>query len=332
MVKLLAKLLFLVILPLVLVYCLTSGFIRVYLPLKYKVPVAGTGSMYPTFPKGVGKDVKNLGDQIAAYALMTVFPSGIEIDSNEFFNYKIKRGDIVSFNNEKVREITREVYGEESGYIKRVIGLPGEEFLIRNGLIYIDGKPLKEPYTALPHSTFGGEFITECEEIQIPENSYIVLGDNRKGSSDSRHDVGFINVSDIDYVLPLNEQKGILDEAWRDTALDLSEVSKIKLDGRKFLELLNAKREKNGLSKLKYEPKLELAAGKRAGNILKYNDFSFEAEKSGYTMKSAMADSDYDNVLWGEVPIQGYYQAEELLENIFEFPESQKFVLNGVYH
>ena len=318
-----------IVIPVIVINYLVSGYLKINLPLKSKIPVAGTGSMYPTFPKGMGNDTKDLGDQVAAYAYMTAYPSGIRFGYDEFFSYKIQRGDIVSFDNDKVKEITKEIYGKESGYIKRVIGLPGEEFLIKNGLVYINGNPMVEQYTNLAHSTFGGEFITECKKIEIPENSYIVLGDNRKGSSDSRHEIGFVKVSDIDHVLPYNEQKGSLDKSWRDTTLDLSDVSKIKLDGKKFLELLNVEREKNGLSKLKYDTRLETSAGKRELNILKYNDFSFEALKSGYTMKTALSESGYENVLWGEIPVQGYYQAGELIENLFEFPESKKFILNG---
>ncbi|HLB51891.1 signal peptidase I [candidate division WWE3 bacterium RIFCSPHIGHO2_12_FULL_38_15] len=327
--KFFLKTFFFIVIPVIIINYLVSGYLKINLPLKNKIPVAGTGSMYPTFPKGNGNDDKNLGDQIAGFAYMTAYPSGIKFGFNEYLSYKMQRGDIVSFSNDKVAQITKEVYGNESGYIKRVIGLPGEEFLIKNGLVYIDNNPLVEPYTNLAHSTFGGEFITECKGIKIPEDSYIVLGDNRKGSSDSRHGIGFVKAEDIDHVVPINEQKGSLDKNWRNTSLDLSEVSKIRLDGKKFLELLNVEREKNGFSNLKYDTRLETSASKRAFNILKYNDFSSEAVKSGYTLKTAMSESGYENVLWGEVPVQGYYQAEELIENLFEFPESKKFVING---
>ena len=62
--------------------------------------------------------------------------------------------------------------------------------------------------------------------------------------------------------------------------------------------------------------------------MLRDNDLSFEATKSGYTMERAMSDVGYSNITWGEAPILGYYTADELIENSFQFPESKKFLLN----
>lgn len=68
-------------------------------------------------------------------------------------------------------------------YIKRVIGLPGETVRIEDGIIYIDGKELKEFY-----SLNGTTVSYATSEWQIGENEYFVMGDNRgKGkSNDSR--------------------------------------------------------------------------------------------------------------------------------------------------
>jgi hypothetical protein len=65
--------------------------------------------------------------------------------------------------------------------------------------------------------------------------------------------------------------------------------------------------------------------------MLQYDDFSFEATKSGYTMSRAMNDSGYSNIVWGEAPVQGYFEASEILENQFEFPASKEFLLNPEY-
>ncbi len=79
---------------------------------------------------------------------------------------------------------------------------------------------------------------------------------------------------------------------------------------------------------LVYEDKLAQSAAIRGKIILDTNDFSFEATRSGYTMKRAMSDAGYSNIVWGESPIRGYYEAQELIDNLFEFEDMKKFMLN----
>lgn len=68
-------------------------------------------------------------------------------------------------------------------YIKRVMGLPGDDVKVQNGKVYINGQPLDEPYISAPPMYTG--------EWKVPDNYLFVLGDNRNQSSDS-HSWGYV--------------------------------------------------------------------------------------------------------------------------------------------
>ena len=88
--------------------------------------------------------------------------------------HEVHRGDVVVF------ERPPTDMSEIRDLIKRVIGLPGETVEGRDGTVYVDGRPLREPY--LPPGTVTGQFGPQ----QIPEGFVWVMGDNRGNSSDSR--------------------------------------------------------------------------------------------------------------------------------------------------
>lgn len=294
------------------------------------VRISGTGSMAPTFPKGEGNDPKELANQIVSTTGMLPYPNGLVVRGKRLFGHTLERGDIVVVETEKIREMTKEIHGEPTGWVKRLIGLPGDTIEIRSGTLYLNGEPQKEKYTAHARSTFAESFLSECKQITVPENSIFVMGDNRKGSGDSR-EIGFIEMSGIKNVLPFEKQIGTLDSGWRNTDKDFDEESKIRIDKEKYLEMINEKRKEAGVKPLKYQPKLELSAKLRGDNILKYDDYSFEATKSGYTMAKAMRDANYSNITYGEAKHGGYFSEDELIENQFQFPDTKKFLTDKNY-
>ncbi len=86
---------------------------------------------------------------------------------------RLKRGDIVSF--------YPTVDSNGHLYVKRIIGLPGETVVVDDGKVYIDGELLDEPYLDEEWTDYNGPF-----KFEVPAGHYLVLGDNRNGSYDSR--------------------------------------------------------------------------------------------------------------------------------------------------
>jgi signal peptidase I len=98
--------------------------------------------------------------------------TGDRIIANRLY-YKIdnpQRGDIAVF---------KYPDDESKLFVKRIIGLPGETVLIKDGSVYINDKKLDEPYLTV---TTKGEF----GPFNVPEGKYFMMGDNRNNSLDSR--------------------------------------------------------------------------------------------------------------------------------------------------
>lgn len=97
----------------------------------------------------------------------------------------IKRGDVVSL-----------YYADTKYLIKRVIGLPGEYVEFQDNKLYIDNKYMDEDYV---EDVITDDFsLSELGYDEIPEDMYLVLGDNREDSLDSRDaSVGLIPKEDI---------------------------------------------------------------------------------------------------------------------------------------
>ena len=81
-------------------------------------------------------------------------------------------------------------YAEDTYYIKRIIGLPGETVQIIDGYVYINGEKLDENYGLEVMESAGNA----AEPIELGEDEYFVLGDNRNHSADSREpNVGVVH-------------------------------------------------------------------------------------------------------------------------------------------
>lgn len=104
----------------------------------------------------------------------------------------LKMGDVVVFvaPNQENTEFKKD-------YIKRIIGVPGDSIYIKEGRIFRNGIQLDESkYLANDIMTYGGSFMKEGIPVTVPPDSYIVIGDNRPFSSDSR-EWGFIKRSEV---------------------------------------------------------------------------------------------------------------------------------------
>ncbi|MBA1392840.1 signal peptidase I [Lactobacillus sp. XV13L] len=83
---------------------------------------------------------------------------------------------------------------QDKPFIKRVIGLPGDQITFKNDVTYINGKAINEPYLDPYKARLQpGQLLTPNFSLQtsfgtkkVPANSYFVLGDNRRQSVDSR--------------------------------------------------------------------------------------------------------------------------------------------------
>jgi signal peptidase I len=295
----------------------------------YNIKLSGTGSMYPTFPKGHGTNQIELAKEVVSAPAMFPYPNGIPLFGRTYFGHTIEHGDIVVAENDKIREIGTKLYGKPAGIVKRIIGIGGDTIELRDGTVLRNGVPVDEPYIAKARSTFGGVTLPDCTKLRIPQGTYLLMGDNRKSSSDSRHEIGLISDTDIKYVLPNKNQSPLYTKNWRNTSEDLLATSKIILNGTDLLKRINERRKTALVKPLSYQPKLSVSAKKRGNIILSTNDFSFEATRSGYTMPKAMADAGYSNITWGEWTFQGYYDADELADAMFEFSASKKFSIDA---
>jgi signal peptidase I len=128
----------------------------------YRIPSAAMEPTLRCAVPGVGCSGK-AGDRVLAIRFRWPFRG-------------VSRGDIVAF---RTTPRADAACGASGIFVKRVIALPGESFAERDGVVYVDGKRLRERYVKLrEHQTFRSR--------RIPDGSYFLLGDARAQSCDSR--------------------------------------------------------------------------------------------------------------------------------------------------
>jgi len=128
-------------------------------------------------------------NQVKGQSMMPNFHSGDYILTSKVA-YKfgnIKRGDIVVFKSPKNPDID---------YIKRVMGLPGDKVMVKNGQVFVNDHLVQEDYISVLTNVWPTGFIKEGVPIIVPQGYIFVMGDNRPHSSDSR-EFGPIPISDI---------------------------------------------------------------------------------------------------------------------------------------
>ena len=161
----------------ILIAVILALFIRTFVVQAFKIP---SGSMKPTLL---------VGDHI----LVNKFIYGVKVPFSNITLIPLKdpkRGDIVVF---KFPE------DPKKDFIKRVIAVAGDTVQIRNKKVYINDKPMEDPYgTHLdPHLIPGGARPRDnLGPVTVPPNSFFVMGDNRDHSYDSRF-WGFVNQSAV---------------------------------------------------------------------------------------------------------------------------------------
>lgn len=143
---------------------------------------------------------------IRSFVLVTSVVDGASMEPT------LENGEIVLFNkftylfSEPERGDIVIVNRPQRNYVKRIIALPGETVSVENQLLYIDGEEYEQPFITDNIRNNTGQL----DPVQVPENSYFVMGDNRQLSRDSRNGLGFISKENIGgksefVIFPLNQ-------------------------------------------------------------------------------------------------------------------------------
>lgn len=151
--------------------------IRTFVVQAFKIP---SGSMIPTLL---------IGDHI----LVNKFIYGVKFPFTDIVVIPItvpERGDVIVFRFPK---------DESKDFIKRVVGIPGDKVEVRDKVLYVNGIEQNELFTNHDADVVSSQIMAGRDNfgpVNVPENSYFVMGDNRDHSLDSRF-WGFVDFSKI---------------------------------------------------------------------------------------------------------------------------------------
>ncbi len=156
----------------VVVAVILALFIRTFVVQAFKIP---TGSMEPNLL---------IGDHLLVNKVV-YSPSLGAFEDALLAKRPIERGHVIVF--KFPEDPTRD-------FIKRVIGLPGETVEMKGHTVFVDGKPLDEPYAHYldggrpgdPEAGRGEDLRDHYGPVTVPPDKLLVLGDNRDNSRDSR--------------------------------------------------------------------------------------------------------------------------------------------------
>jgi signal peptidase I len=118
-------------------------------------------------------------NQVKGASMDPTFGSGDYIFTSKI-TYKMRsyhRGDVIVF---------RSPANPDIEYIKRIIGVPGDEVMIKDNEVYVNGRQLVEPYIAAKTNLWEGGFSKSGIPTKVASDMLFVMGDNRPRSSDSR--------------------------------------------------------------------------------------------------------------------------------------------------
>ena len=187
-----------------------AGLVRTFWFEPFKIP---SGSMYPTLEVG---DFLFISKYTYGYSRHS-FPFSFPKFKGRIWQDLPERGDVVVF---------KFPMDGKTDFIKRIIGLPGDTVQVIDGQLYINGKLIQREkvgrYVISEYTPFPQEFTEYTEtlpegqkhrilefsddietvdntpEFKVPANHYFMMGDNRDNSNDSRKDIGFVPLDNIE--------------------------------------------------------------------------------------------------------------------------------------